>query len=430
MKNIFFTLLVVGFVGSFSFGQDGGKSLKEASKSLSEYTKDPFNNSAALAQAKAHLEEAFKDPKVASEVKSWLTKGEIHYNIGDSEVKTKLLNPDAPINDPTSGIEAFDAYMKAFEMAEKKGDMKNAIKGLQETGTLLNTLGVELYRVQDYENAFATFEAEIKLCNFLREQEEDCLLDSGTLYTEKLYFAGLTAYYANLPESAIDLLKKAKETGTDEASLYTVIYESYKSMDMAEEGLAYLDEGRKKFPDDSGLLFSEINHYLAAGELDRMIGKLKEALEKEPENISVILTLGQVYDELQVKATESGDVEAANEYFENSLDYYKRALDMDPDNFDLNYSLGALFYNKAAGMTVALNEAANDFSAAGTKKYDDLKTQMSSLFDQALPYFLKADSIDGQDANTLIALKEIYARKDNFEKSNEYKDRLDALDPN
>ena len=185
--------------------------------------------------------------------------------------------------------------------------------------------------------------------------------------------------------------------------------------------------GREAFPEDNGLLFSEINYYLASGELDKMIGKLEIALEKEPDNQSVILTLGQVYDQLQVKANEAGETEKAKGYFDKSLEYYNSALAQDPDNFDLNYSIGALYYNNAAGFTPMLNEVANDFSKEGEAKYNEIKEQMSALFDKALPYFEKADSINGKDRNTLIALKEIAARKDDFAKSNEYKERLEAL---
>jgi tetratricopeptide (TPR) repeat protein len=185
--------------------------------------------------------------------------------------------------------------------------------------------------------------------------------------------------------------------------------------------------GREKFPADAGLLFSEINYYLVKGELASMISNLEEALAQEPDNISVILTLGQVYDQLQVKSYEEGDREKAQEYFDGAYKYYQKALEMDPSNFDLFYSIGALYYNKAANMTSALNEVANDFSSEGTKKYEAIKTEMASLFEEALPYFLKADELNGQDRNTLIALKEIFARKDDFEKSNAYKDRLESL---
>lgn len=117
----------------------------------------------------------------------------------------------------------------------------------------------------------------------------------------------------------------------------------------------------------------------------------------------------------------------ADKHFNKSLGYYSGALEINADDFDANYSLGALYYNKAATFTEALNEAANDLSADGTKKYDALKEEMNSYFDEALPYFLKADALNGEDKNTLIALKEIYVRKNMFDKSNEYKVRLETL---
>jgi len=112
---------------------------------------------------------------------------------------------------------------------------------------------------------------------------------------------------------------------------------------------------------------------------------------------------------------------------ESAKKYYEDALNRDAENFDVNYALGALYYNKAASFTPALNEAAEDFSAAGTKKYEEIQAKMAENFDLALPYFLKADSLNDQDQNTLVALKEIMVRKDEFEKSNEYKARLEAL---
>ena len=49
------------------------------------------------------------------------------------------------------------------------------------------------------------------------------------------------------------------------------------------------------------------------------------------------------------------------------------------------------------------------------------------MFDAALPYFLKAEESDPKDRNTLIALREIYARKNQLDKAEEYKKKLDAL---
>lgn len=52
---------------------------------------------------------------------------------------------------------------------------------------------------------------------------------------------------------------------------------------------------------------------------------------------------------------------------------------------------------------------------------------MDSYFDKALPYFEKAELVDNKDKNTLIALKEIYAKKGNLQKASDYKAKLENL---
>jgi len=57
-----------------------------------------------------------------------------------------------------------------------------------------------------------------------------------------------------------------------------------------------LSEGREKFPNDAGLLFAEINLYLKDGRLNELTARLEQAIEQEPNNVSLYVTLGNVYD--------------------------------------------------------------------------------------------------------------------------------------
>jgi tetratricopeptide (TPR) repeat protein len=74
-----------------------------------------------------------------------------------------------------------------------------------------------------------------------------------------------------------------------------------------------------------------------------------------------------------------------------------------------------------------MNELANDYSKEGTAKYDKAKEDSDEMFEKALPYFQKSEKINGKDMNTLIALKEIFARKNQFDKAEEYKAKIEAL---
>ncbi len=61
------------------------------------------------------------------------------------------------------------------------------------------------------------------------------------------------------------------------------------------------------------------------------------------------------------------------------------------------------------------------------KKYQAVQKDIMALFDEALPHFKKAESINPNDMNTLIALSEIFARKEDVENATELKKRLDVL---
>ena len=180
----------------------------------------------------------------------------------------------------------------------------------------------------------------------------------------------------------------------------------------------------KQNPDDTGLLFAQINHYLKEGKLDILIGKLDQAIAKEPDNASIYTTLASVYDQLQAKEEDEAK---SKEYFDLALLNYGTAISKDSNNFDAQYSTGAMYYNKAAGYVDMLNTLAADLSAGGMKKYDEKKLEMDGLFKTALPYFIKAEKLNPKDGGTIQALKEIYAKLNNLEKSSEYKAKMDAL---
>jgi hypothetical protein len=93
----------------------------------------------------------------------------------------------------------------------------------------------------------------------------------------------------------------------------------------------------------------------------------------------------------------------------------------------LIYATGLLIYNRGAAMSQELVELGNDFSKEGQRKYEALKTKVDAEFEKALPYFQKAEMSDPNDLSTLIALKEMYARNDEYEISNEFKARIEKV---
>ena len=181
-----------------------------------------------------------------------------------------------------------------------------------------------------------------------------------------MYITGLSALNANRAADAKEYFEKLYEIKYDKPAIYEALYKIRGGSD-DPAAYAVLDEGRQKYPEDVSLLFADINHHLKTNQLDVLIGKLETAIEKEPDNVTLYSTMGNVYDNLYQKEMEAKNAEKANENFGKALEYYSAALDKKPDFFDAIYSIGALYYNKAAAMTTELNEF-SDFSKKRTRE--------------------------------------------------------------
>jgi len=426
MKKLALGLLSLFLVIGTINGQEGKKALKKGSKMLEKYGSNAMDNADQLDEGLMLVEKAFEDEEVKAKAKSYNTLGAAYNEVIEGQVKAKMIDPTYAITKGDLALEAMMKFKKAYEMAEKGGDKKDAIKGLQEAENHLNNVGIYFFQENKYSEAFDFFNGAIKAYKQLKEWDADSRLDEEVDRKDHYFYTGAAGYYGDKGAEVVPVLEELEAEGTDKGLVYEALYNILNEIDK-EKAVMYLEKGRTTFPDDTGLLFAEINHYLLEGKLDVLTDKLKAALAKEPDNVSIYTTLGNVYDQLNQQERAAGNLEKADEYFAQAFEYYGQAVEKDPDNFDAVYSQGALYYNKAASYTDRINELANDFSAEGTKKYDALKLEMDGYFDQALPFFTKAIVMKANDLNTLIALREIYARKNQMDKVAEYKAKIDAI---
>ncbi len=438
MKKLFVLLLGAILVVSTGFAQDkeAKKALSKAKSGLNTFNLDQGKND-KIAEAYANIQLATNDDVLAAESSTWNLKGDIF-----SALSSKILQANDPnmaqftqseglpeVKNPP--LDAFEAYKKGLELAEKGRDKKNALTGLFGLQNTLVNFGAQFFSpaTAEYDLAFANFQACLDAHDILKENGEDSALDEPEdRYEQQLYYTSLAAIQAKKNEEGRQLVQKLIDMEYDDPIIYEAMYSLVAQMDDDDEAYKYLEMGRQRYPDSTSLLFVEINHFLRAGKLDVLIDKLKQGIDAEPENASLYATLGNVYDQLYQKSIEDGDQEKANEYFDGAMSYFNQSLEKDPDYVDAVYSIGALYYNKAALMTRELVVLEDDYSKEGTAKYKQLQEDVFAQFDKALPFFQKAESMNPSDRNTLIALKEIYAKKNDLDMSNVFKERLETLD--
>lgn len=408
---------------------------KEASKALNAFNLDQ-NNKEKLQEAVTAID-GTPSGEDAEDPGFYLTKGEI-YNAVANQVaiikQTGIGSADELPQVDMVAVKAFKAFTTALEKNEqmkkpKKYHVRNAMKGLAEVQGHLYNYGIYAYEEQNYGAAYANFAAGLEVHDILKANGEASSLDEEAALMDQKYLTGLAALNNNMLNMAGPIFEELYKAEYDKAAIYEALYTLNSKEEGADMDAAYqyLKAGREKYPEEVSLLFAEINHFLKINKLDELIGKLKTAIEKEPENLTLYVTMGSVYDNLYQREFKAGNLEKANEYFDQALSYYNQTLEKNPKDFDAQYSVGALYYNRAANMTNELNELANDFSKEGMKKYEAKKVEIFAEFDKALPFFQKAESLDPNSLNTLIALKEIYARKDDLETSNKFKERMEKV---
>ncbi|MCC7245207.1 MAG: hypothetical protein IT269_05985 [Saprospiraceae bacterium] len=428
MKKVLSALLGVLFLMSnIAHAQKDGVDLaKQAGKALISFNMDQVGSKAKLDEAITKIDEAFKTPEAQASAYALNIRGDIYLKRIEKDMALRQINPKAPLTGDNDAFVAFDAYQKAMNIPEvKKSDKKDAIKGIKAVQPYLINAGAAKYETGEFGKAFSSFEASLQAQDILKAAGEDGVLKEEEKYNEQILFTGIAAQLAKKPAETAKYYEMLYAKGNAPANVYEGLYNAKAEM-KDPDAKKYLTEGRAKYPDDSGLLFAEINAYLKEGKLAELTGRLKEAIKKEPNNVGLYTTLGNVYDNLYQMAVKDKKTEQVDEYFELARVQYESALQKDPKNVDANYAMGALYYNKAATKVQELNAMPEDFSAAGIKKFDAKKKELMDTFDQALPFFQKAESADANDVNTLIALNEIYARKED-ELSLEFKKRLEVV---
>ncbi len=425
MKKSLFGLLFLFLITSISFAQDSPKKAQaKAGRALGAYNLDQAGNEDKLHEAKGLIEIAAASSETNGSVKTWQVRGEIFNSYADKDIAMMStgIDPEFSPKYPDAPLIATESFEKALELAEKKYEIKDALTGLSESVKKLNQIGNLQIQSADYSGAFRSLYKVLQSNDLLIEKGEEAIVNEEDMSNHKFVVA-FCAKSAEEYSVARKLFKELYDAGTDEPSVYAEYYDIL-SAEKSPDADRILKEGRAKFPENSELLFAKINDLIQKGENEKLKSVLEEAIKVEPNNATVRLAAGNVCMNLFTdEYATNGDSDLAKDYFQKSMAYFDQAIEIDPTLFDAAYSIGSLYFNKA----VEIIKVANELPLKEAKKYDVMTKEATGLMERALPYFEKAESMNANDMNTLIALSEIFARMNEFDKSTEFKKRLEVV---
>lgn len=296
---------------------------------------------------------------------------------------------------------AYESYQKAIELDKEISDAyivpMSPMLGLYVIGEQYYNKGVVLFNEKKYADALLAFEKTAKVNETF-----------GVKDTLATYNAASAAVLCKQNDKAKKYYSKLISLNYKNPVIYSQLATIYKDENDTAKAIKTISLGRKRFPDDFNLIITETNIYLSTGQTQKAQENLMLAVKKDTTNKVIYFAIGSNYDQMH-------NIELAEEA-------YKKAIKLDPDYFDANFNLGAMYFNKGGELINQANKL-----ELGDNNYDKLVGEGKEFLKKALPYLEKANQIQGKDRATLLSLKEIYARLNMLDKLKEINQKISEL---
>jgi len=359
------------------------------------------DNTEKLEEAKNFIDQAYNTESTSNDPKMWNYRAPIYLGIAQ---KHSELDKDAVLKATEAYLKCLQADQKGRIIVRKWTPKEDVFSGLVQCAYKLFNQAIEEYNVGQYKRAIKLYAA---IFDIIPHDEEDQLKRGNITKETILYNSFFASNKMKDNKKSKELLQQLIDINFNQPAIYLHMSNIYVVEDNIDKALEYLSLGRDMFEEDQSLINTQINLYIQLNRTAELIGKLGEAIELDPENDLLYFNRGTIYD-------QEGNIERAEQD-------YKTAIELNTGSFGANYNLGALYFNYG----VKLKDEASNTSL--DLKYKTLTKLANDNFAKALPYMEEAFNLNGEDNNTIISLKQLYALKGDYDKSNQMKKLLAEL---
>lgn len=421
--SVIFVLILMSILGfsQLVFSQ------KSKVTSAWSYLKDGY-----LDDAKKAIDQAEAHQQTNNWYKTYYYKGQIYQDIGvtqnpkykslcnncldvsyEAYLKALVLNLTNPENQKLDlhTQEGFLQFVKIIS-AQNARDYEDSQAMMDIIGNRFPALsnafvnqGVNSFQNNDFEKAYSNFEKAMDIATL-----------SFRVDTQLMYFTSLAAFRSDKFKEAIEindiLMKLNYGIDNDEkVGIYLNQAQAYAKTGDTVKMLSTLEQGIKKFPESNyPLVIETFNYYVNKDEKPKALEYISMAIESNPNDPQFFVIKGTLLEEMKNKS------EAEKEY--------EKALKLDINNFDANYSMGAFLYN---GAIDTLNWMTDNVPIGNFAEEEKYKKIANDMFARALPHLVKTYELQPNNINVLSTLSTIYYRLGRMDDYAKIKGELDEL---
>lgn len=179
-----------------------------------------------------------------------------------------------------------------------------------------------------------------------------------------------------------------------------------------EKAVSLMKAARAENPSDIFLIRADADMSYKMGDIERYNKLMNEIVASDPTNPEIYFNLG-------VGSAEIGSNEKA-------MEYYKKALELNPDYDAALINLAVLKLAGENKLVEEMNSLGN--SSADNKKYDVLKQQRKDLYIETMPYLEKALKLKPNNVDVIRTLMNMYGQLGEDAKFKEMKAKLEAME--
>lgn len=413
-------IMFLGAVAIVTSGFAQKKNIQSASNSLKfkEYN-----------EAVKYIEEAVKDPSTKDDAKAWFVRGSIYL----------AMDQDPGYAGKNYYNQVVESYKKVLEL-KPKYEPQAVASGLIYAAYKSYNASVKSYNSKQFDDAYAAAKQTVDIHDMDGGKLAEGNKGFDTVAAGAMIIQAYSAFYNNKPDVALPVLLKLKDNPIEgNANVYLIISDVYKKKGEFDKQLAIIEEAKTKYPKNPNIRNEELNYYIVTKQQDKLIQKLEDAVNSDPENAVYQYNLANAYTNLAFPKDATGKSGPKPENYDELISKaekgFEKAVSLAPDNVGYHYDMGVLYFNQASQVTEQMNQVTGT-SAEDDKKWKELETVRNGFFDKAFPhlekvyqaYEPKVKSLNADDKfiyqSALAAMREIYARENKLDKAAEMKEKI------
>ena len=369
-----------------------------------------------LNKAKEEIDLACENESTKNDAKTWCYAAMIYGQIGGESTKPKSKYKNL---DPEWLEKAYNAALlcKELDTENEYADKNNSV--FRYVGNEYYTRAVSAFNDEkDYKKALDNSDRAIKIFNNSGDKK---------FADDAYYLAGLCGKAMKDNEIILNYFKPLVRRKTDKEMVYTTLFSLYKEKNDTVEAVKLANNYVKNCPNDYNSYLTLAQAHLLRGDIEKgkeMINKSLEQAKDKPEIYSKLLGA-------------AASILEANKDYEGAEAKYQESLSMNANQFESNFGLGKMIFNRGVDKLSAANEVPIDDETGLNEK---LIAESNDFFRQSIQYFNAAigyiDGLTDPEAirmqkknlfDCLSALKTVYARLEMYDELKPVNARLNEI---